>query len=247
MILAAGKGTRLRPWTDTTPKPLLEVAGRPMIAHVLDIVRRSGIREVVINLHHLGEQIRTRLGNGREFGVDIRYSVEQELLDTGGALAHARPLLAGSPFVVINADVYFEGDLQPLLRTQEERGGIATLMVRPDPDARRRDDVRVDAEGRIRSILGCNPHRELWQSLPRFFYASAMVCSERLFAYLPNGIYSLTRTVLPQVLAAGEAVFAVEHRGYWRVLDTPEDLEAGRREIPAGGPTSPGKEAGSGA
>lgn len=231
MILAAGKGMRLRPLTERVPKPLLEVAGKPMIEHVLDLVARSGIREVVINLHHLGEQIRQHLGNGRALGLTIHYSVERTLLDTGGALAHARPFLDGQPFVVINADVYFEGTLRPLIDEHGERGGIVTMLVRSDRDATRRDDVRVDAHSRVWSILGLGPNKHRWQDLPRYFYASAMVCSPRLFDFIPEGICSLTRDVLPRVLAAGEPIYAVCHTGYWRVLDTPADLEAGRREI----------------
>ncbi len=233
MILAAGKGTRLRPWTEHTPKPLLEVAGQPMIVHVLDILRRSGIREAVINLHHLGDQIRNRLGDGSAFGMRLEYSVEPELLDTGGGVARARCFLAGGPFAVINADVYFEGDLYALAALHEERRSLVTLLVRPDPVGARRDDVRVDAAGRVWSLLGLGPHPERWQHLPRYFYASAMVCSPRLFDFLPEGVYSLTRDVLPRLLRAGEPVYALEHHGYWRVLDTPEDLEQGRREIRA--------------
>src|SRR5262249_8423600 len=103
MILAAGKGTRLRPLTDTVPKPLLEVAGRPMIALPLDLLRAAGIRDVVINLHHLGGQLRAALGDGSAYGVRITYSEEDPILDTGGAIAAARDFLIGDTFVVLNA------------------------------------------------------------------------------------------------------------------------------------------------
>src|SRR5579862_3552021 len=104
MILAAGKGTRLRPLTDSVPKPLIDVAGRPMIAYPLEVLRQAGIAEVVINLHHHGGQIRAALGNGRAYGVDIIYSEEDPILDTGGAIAAARTYLADDTFVVLNAD-----------------------------------------------------------------------------------------------------------------------------------------------
>ena len=111
MLLAAGLGKRLRPITDTTPKPLLEVRGKSLIEHHLERLQIAGIQDVVINLHHLGDQIKTRLGDGRQFGVNIRYSFETELLETGGGIKKALPLLGDSPFLVISADTYLDFDL----------------------------------------------------------------------------------------------------------------------------------------
>ncbi|MCX8072506.1 MAG: NDP-sugar synthase [Candidatus Binatia bacterium] len=233
MILAAGFGTRLRPLTEKVPKPLLEVAGRPMIAYALELVAGAGIHEVVINLHYLGDQIRALLGNGERYGVKIFYSVEPQLLDTGGGIAAAREYLCGQPFVVVNADVYLEGDLRSLIDFHHRSSALTTLWVRPDPTGRRKDDVRVDADGRVRGILGHTPAPDLARRCQRYFYASVMVCSPEIFEFLPSGIYSLTRDVLPHLLAENKPVFAKEHTGYWRVLDTHEDFEIGCREIAA--------------
>ena len=104
MILAAGKGTRLRPLTDAIPKPLIDVAGEPMIAFPLRLLRAAGIEEVVINLHHLGDQIRRTLGDGRAYGVRITYSEENPILDTGGAIAAVRRFLEHDTFVVLTQD-----------------------------------------------------------------------------------------------------------------------------------------------
>lgn len=233
MILAAGLGTRLRPLTDTVPKPLLLVAGRPMIAYALELVAAAGIKEVVINLHHLGEQIRAALGNGENFGLRISYSIEPYLLDTGGGIANARPFLEGQQFVVVNADVYVEGDLRELIEFHEEKNALASLWVRPDPVASRQDNVRIDSNGRVHAILGYSPAPHLANSLPRYFYGSVMVFSPRIFEFLRAGVYSLTRDVLPRLLACGERVFALEHKGYWQVLDTHEEFHKGCREIAA--------------
>ena len=108
MILAAGFGTRLRPLTDRVPKPLLTIAGHPMIAYPLAILRAAGIREVLINLHHHGEQIRDILGDGSAYGMRIEYSAEDPILDTGGAIKKAEPFLRGDTFVVMNSDILID-------------------------------------------------------------------------------------------------------------------------------------------
>ena len=107
MILAAGLGTRLRPLTDTVPKPLLPVAGTPAVVRLMRWLRGAGIREIVINLHHLPDRIEDALGNGDLFDVDIVYSREPELLGTGGGIKKALTLLGDGPFLVINGDVVF--------------------------------------------------------------------------------------------------------------------------------------------
>jgi mannose-1-phosphate guanylyltransferase len=234
MILAAGKGTRLRPLTDQVPKPLIEVAGRPMIAYPLELLRRANVREVVINLHHLGGQIRAALGDGRAYGVEIIYSEEDPILDTGGAIAAARDVLSADTFVVLNADTFIDVRLQDVIDFHRRRQALATLVVRADPDAARRDDIRIDATQRVRRILGhTHPATAAADSLPRLFYAGIQVFDPRIFEYLPAGVYSITRDVYPRLLAADEPVFGYVHEGYWRVLDTPEDLASGRREIAA--------------
>jgi mannose-1-phosphate guanylyltransferase len=234
MILAAGKGTRLRPLTDAVPKPLLDVAGRPMIAFALELVRAAGIREVVINLHHLGDQIRRALGNGEAYGVKITYSAEDPILDTGGGIAAARATLAGDRFVVLNADTYIELRLNDVIAFHDRSGALATLVLRPDPEAARYGSIEIGTAGRVRRFLSTvaagAAAREGSDPEP-LMYAGVMIFEPRIFTYLPDGVYSITRDVFPRLLIAGEPVHGYVHHGYWRVLDTPADLEAGRREI----------------
>lgn len=235
MILAAGKGTRLRPLTDAVPKPLIDVAGRPMIAYPLELLRRAGIRDVVVNLHHLGGQIRAALGDGHTYGLHIIYSEEDPILDTGGAIAAARDHLSGDTFVVLNADTFIDMRLQDVIEFHHRHAALVTMVVRADPDATRKDDIGVDAAHRLRRILGhCHAaDAPVSPSLPRFFYAGIQVFHPRIFDYLPRGVYSITSDVYPRLLAADEALFGYVHQGYWRVLDTPGDLADGRREIAA--------------
>lgn len=231
MILAAGKGTRLRPLTESVPKPLVEVAGRPMIAFALQLLRQAQIREVVINLHHLGHQIRTALGDGTRYGVRITYSEEDPILDTGGAIEAARAFLRDDTFVVANADVVIDVPLQGVIAFHRRRGALATLVLRPDPEAERRDDIGIDAAQRIRRFLG-RPYGDAPpDGADRYLFASVHVFEPRVFDYMRPGVYSITRDIYPRLLAAGEPILGYVHHGYWRVLDTPHDLRAGREEL----------------
>jgi len=229
MILAAGKGTRLLPLTQTTPKPLIDVAGRPMIAYALDLVRDAGISEVVINLHHLGDRIRSVLGDGSAHGVRITYSEEHPILDTGGAIAAARGFLDGGTFVVVNADIATDVRLRDVIAFHRERHAVATMVLRPDANAAKYGIIEIDASQRIRRFLG--QPAEVAAPLTPLMFTGIHVFEPTLFAYMPHGIYSITRDVYPKLLVAGEPLFGYVHRGYWRVLDTPADLAAGRDEL----------------
>lgn len=231
MILAAGLGTRLRPLTDAIPKPLLDVAGRPMIAFALQLVRAAGIDDVVINLHHLGGQIRRALGDGRAYGLRITYSEEDPILDTGGAIAAARWFLDGDTFVVLNGDTVIDLDLRDVVAFHRDRGALATMVLRPDPAAARYGLVEIDAGARVRRILGHPAAVDV--TLTALMFAGVHVFDPRAFEHFPPGVYSSTRRVYPRLLDHAEPVFGYVHRGYWRVLDTPADLEAGRRELAA--------------
>ena len=136
MVLAAGQGTRLRPMTDRMPKALVPVAGRPMIEYALLLLRHYGIRDIVINLHHFGEQIENRLGDGQALGLSIRYSKEPELLDTGGGLLKAKAFLQDGSFIVINTDALIDLNLAALIDFHAQTGAVATLVLRADPRRR---------------------------------------------------------------------------------------------------------------
>jgi MurNAc alpha-1-phosphate uridylyltransferase len=128
MILAAGRGERMRPLTDKVPKPLLEVAGKALIVHQIEALEEAGIREIVINTGHLGEQIQYELGTGSSFGVDIYYSDEGEnILETAGGIIKALPLLGEDPFIVTNADIYTDFDYQSLPEEPDYDGHLVLV------------------------------------------------------------------------------------------------------------------------
>ena len=114
MILAAGKGSRLAPLTQTTPKPMLPLAGKPLIEWQIEALSRAGFSKIVINLHHLGEQIEAHLGHGEKWQVEIQYSAEPQLLETGGGIVNALDLLGDAPFVVLNGDIWTDFDFKTL-------------------------------------------------------------------------------------------------------------------------------------
>ena len=153
MIFAAGLGERLRPLTHRLPKALVPVAGRPMIDYPLLLLRHYEIRDIVINLHHLGEQIETYLGDGAKLGLKISYSIEDELLDTGGGLLKAKPYLDDGSFVVINTDVLIDLPLAQAIDFHRRRQAVATLVVRPDVAAERFGSMTVDGEGSLQRFL----------------------------------------------------------------------------------------------
>ncbi|MGD9762219.1 MAG: NDP-sugar synthase [Candidatus Binatia bacterium] len=234
MILAAGFGSRLRPLTDRIPKPLVRVGGQPLIAYPLALLRAAGIGEVVINLHHRGEQIRAALGDGTAYGVSITYSEEDPILDTGGAIRHAEALLAGDRFVVLNSDMVMDLDLRPLIEAHIARGALATMVLRADRDAARYGLIEIDAQQRIRRFLGIPA--SVPEPLTSLMFTGVHVFEPEVFQYLGTGRFSITRQTYPAMLAAGCPLFGYVFDGYWRVLDTHAGLAEGRYELETGTP-----------
>ncbi len=229
MILAAGFGSRLRPLTDRMPKPLIQVAGRPLIAYPLAVLREAGIRDVLINLHHLGEQIRDALGDGSRFGMSITYSEEHPILDTGGAIKNAQSFLEDGTFVVLNADTVIDLNLAEVVRWHRHRGARATMVLRPDREAARYGVIEVDARGRIRRFLGRPP--EVHEPLTALMFAGVHVFEPQVFSYMEEGRFGINARTYPAMLAAGCPLFGYEFHGYWRVLDTHAGLAEGRWEL----------------
>jgi NDP-sugar pyrophosphorylase family protein len=224
MILAAGRGTRLAPLTHTTPKPLVPVAGRPFIEHILDVLRAGGIREVVINLHHLGHRIEQHLGDGSRFAVRIRYSWEDPILDTGGGIKHAESLLAGEPFIVVNGDSLLELHLEELIAVHRARGGLVTMALRSDPEAARYGLVELDADDRVRRIAGLPPG-PVPGPLRGFMFPGLHILEPGIFEWMERDVaYSITRVTYPRLLSADLPITGMVTTARWFNIDTPEAL-----------------------
>ncbi len=238
MILAAGLGTRLRPLTEQTPKPLLPVGGQPLIVWALALLRRHGVREVVVNLHHLGEQIEQALGDGSAWGLRITYSREPVILGTGGGLKQAEPLFGGDDFLVVNGDTIMDVDLTALIARHRAEQAVATMVLRDDPDTARWGPVTLDVHDRVMTIngrgrLGTDPTRTT-------MFAGAHIVSSRLLRDVPPRRDSSIIDAYVAVLAAGGRVAGFRMGGYWSDVGTPEryaqvqrDAEAGLVRFPA--------------
>jgi N-acetyl-alpha-D-muramate 1-phosphate uridylyltransferase len=208
MLLAAGRGERMRPITDSLPKALGPVGGRPLIAWHLAALARAGIREVVINLSWLGEKVHATLGDGRAWGVSITYSDEGPVpLETGGGIFRAVPWLGPEPFLVVNADIWTDIDFAPL--ALEEAAHARLLLIRNPPHHPRGDfglegELVVNREHERYTYSGVGVYR------PEFFHG----CTAGRFPLLPL----LNRAIAAQ-LVRGQL-----HRGEWCDVGTPERL-----------------------
>lgn len=149
MILAAGLGKRMRPLTDKLPKPLLQVAGKPLIEYHIERLRDAGVRDLIINLAYRGNQIREYLGNGERWDVSIQYSEEGEPLETAGAILQALPLLGEDPFVLVSADVWTDFEFASLLCKPLSEKCLGRLVMVPNPDHNRAGDFACDQDGNL--------------------------------------------------------------------------------------------------
>lgn len=209
MILAAGKGERMRPLTLNTPKPLIPVAGVPLIEYHLRALVEAGVREVVINHAWLGDKIEAHLGNGERFGVNITYSRETQPLETGGGIYKALPILGDEPFLLVNGDIFTDYDFSLLQRPLQ---GLAHVVLISNPEHHLSGDFSLQ-EGRV-----------LAPDAETLTYSGIAVLNPALFADCQAGAFKLA-PLLRQAVAQG--VVSGEHFcGRWIDVGTPERLAA---------------------
>jgi len=223
MVLAAGRGERLRPLTDTTPKPMVPIIGRPLLDHAIDRLLAAGVTRVVVNTHHLGEQIAGHL-NGRP---EIVISPEATALETGGGVANALPLLGDEPFFAVNGDSLWLDGARPALARLADAFDPAEhdvmLLLQKTVSAvgyeQNRGDFLIDRAGK--------PRRVGSGEIAPYLYAGVQILSPQLFADAPAGAWSLNR-VYDKALAAGR-LGAIVHDGEWYTVTD----EAGLAEVRA--------------
>ncbi|NNM68724.1 MAG: nucleotidyltransferase family protein [Gallionella sp.] len=217
MILAAGRGERMRPLTDHTPKPLLQAGGKALIVWHIERLVRAGITELVINHAHLGDQIEQALGNGGQFGATIHYSSEGTALETAGGIAFALHLLGHEPFAVINGDIWCDYDfarLPALLEQMRPAQDLAHLVLVDNPAHHPKGDFTLSGN-RIAPLP--SP-----LSAPLTFSGIGLY-QPSLFAHIPRGTKAALAPLLREQLALGK-VSGEHHRGAWVDVGTPQRL-----------------------
>ncbi|CAB3817301.1 mannose-1-phosphate guanylyltransferase [Achromobacter xylosoxidans] len=213
MILAAGRGERMRPLTDRLPKPLLPVGGKPLIAWHLERLAAAGFHEVVINHAWLGHEIERALGDGAAFGLRIRYSPEDTALETAGGIAQALPLLGPDPFLVINGDIWCDWHpaAAPALAATLPAGGAWLLLV-DNPPQHPAGDFVLGRDGRVAD-----------EGEPRLTFSGIGVYHPMLFADVARGSAARLAPLLRQAMAR-DRVRGARHSGRWIDVGTPQRL-----------------------
>ncbi len=215
MLLAAGRGERMRPLTDHTPKPLLQAGGKPLIVWHIERLARAGITDLVINHAHLGAQIENALGDGSRYGVHIRYSPERpSALETAGGIANALPLLGDKPFAVINSDIYCDYDFAHLpahaaaLQTSND---AAHLVLVDNPAHHPNGDFGLR-------------HGRVTDSAPKLTFSGIGIYQPVLFGQIPRGTAAPLAPLLRAQIVLGK-VSGEHYSGYWVDVGTPQRLE----------------------
>ncbi|HEY0295058.1 MAG TPA: nucleotidyltransferase family protein [Bordetella sp.] len=217
MILAAGRGERMRPLTDHTPKPLLPVGGKPLIVWHLERLARAGLHDVVINHAWLGERIVEALGDGSRWDTRIRYSAEGQALETAGGIVQALPMLGAEPFLVINGDIWCDWDpaqARAARQRLDASGADAWLLLVGNPPQHPLGDFALQPDGRAAE-----------EGQARLTFSGIGVYRPALFAGLVAGQAAPLAPLLRQAMARG-AVQAVRHGGRWVDVGTPQRLQA---------------------
>lgn len=211
MLLAAGRGERMRPLTDLTPKPLLEVGGKPLIVWHIENLAHAGINELIINHAHLGKQIENSLGDGSRYGVHIRYSDEGTALETAGGIAFALHLLGSEPFAVVNGDIWCDYDFAhlPALAAQMQHDHAHLVLVKNPPQHPNGD-------------FGLHNGR-VTETAPKLTFSGIGLYRPELFMRTPRGSKAPLAPLLREQIAAGK-VSGELHQGLWVDVGTPQRL-----------------------
>lgn len=221
MVLAAGYGKRMRPLTETTPKPLLTLLRRPLVDRLLDRLREAGVDEAVVNTHYLADQLERHLAARREPTVQVRREPEAPL-DTGGGVANALDLLGERPFFALNGDVFWLDSYTPALdrlaAAWDPARMDALLLVTKTTDA-----IGYAGSGDFMVDIGGQARRRQELEVAPFAFTGIQILHPRLFRYAPEGAFSLNQ--LYDQAEASERLFALPHDGLWFHLSTPGDME----------------------
>ncbi|HUM16073.1 MAG TPA: NDP-sugar synthase [Candidatus Nitrosotalea sp.] len=244
IILAGGQGTRLRPLTIATPKPIVPLLNTPFLAYQLALLRRHGITDVVLSCSYLVDEVRQTMGDGRSFGVRLRYAVETDPLGTAGGVRNAADLVE-SLVVVLNGDILADVDLSAMLRFHSERGSRATIYLTRVPDPTQYGLVELGPDGAIRAFVEKpEPGRVTTDTVN----AGAYVLDRSVVAGIPAGrAVSIERETFPGLLRDSVPFYGWVNPGYWLDIGSPAKYRQGQLDLLAGKVGTDVKPAGTGA
>src|SRR5215470_18884526 len=231
LILAGGKGTRLRPLTMHTPKPIVPIANRPFLLYQLELLRRADIRDVILSLSYQPQKIEDRLGDGTDYDVRISYTVETSPLGTAGAYRHAAGLIRETT-VVLNGDVLTDLNLNEVIRFHKERNATATIVLVPVANPTAYGLVETEQDGRVKRFLEEPKPEEVTCNT---INAGIYILEPRVLDYVPDDEPSTFEyRVFPKMLESKAPVYGYVWRGYWRDIGTPSSYLQANLDVLSG-------------
>lgn len=234
IILVGGEGRRLRPLTDTRPKPMMPLVDRPFVAHQLDGLRRFGVTEVIFSCGYRPEALEQHFGDGSGIGMRLRYVVDPEPLGTAGAVKNAEPLLSGDRTLVLNGDILTDLDLAELLAHHDASGAAGTLALTPVEDPSRYGLVRLHADRRVEEFLEKPQPSELRPGEPFLINAGTYLLEREVLDAIPPAVAcSIERDVFPGLAASGRLT-GFPSDCYWLDIGTPESYLQAHLDVLAG-------------
>ena len=251
LVLAAGMGERLRPLTDVTPKPMLELGGHPLIHYPLEMLRRAGITDVAINVHHLASIIQRGLGDGSQLGMNLTYAPEPVLLGTGGPLNGLRDFLGDDTFVIANSDTILDLGLSAMLAFHRDHAALATIALYHPANLDYYSRLEIDSAQKLRRMrlltrrdplqyddYPANLDDAVAATLSGFMYCGVIVAEPAILNLIPPKTpWSLMEGLFAPMVAAAKPIFGYVHTGYFRTIDDLKSYDALKVEFASSPPS----------
>lgn len=231
MIMAAGVGTRLYPLTKVIPKPMVPIAGRPLMEHIVHLLRTHGFTNLVANLHYLPDKIQNYFGDGSQFGVNLKCSYEPHLMGTAGGVKNNQDFL-NETFVVISGDALTDINLAAFLSFHKQRGAIASIALKPMDEVERFGVVITDSNGRIISFQE-KPKKE--EALSNLVNTGIYIFEPEIFSYIPFGeFYDFGKNLFPRLALEGAPFFGYVTKDYWCDVGNLEAYSQAQKDVEQG-------------
>lgn len=233
VIIAGGLGTRLRPLTYNTPKPIVPVANLPFVVHQIELLRQHGVDEIILNLHYLSDNIKKILDDGKEWGVKIRYSIEATPLGTAGAVKNAEEYFGNEPIVVFNGDVLTDINISQIVDYHKKKKASITLTLTRVEDPTSYGLIKTSPEGRVERFI----EKPSWEQLANIgaidtINAGIYIIDPAIFKHVPKGVeYSFERQLFPDLLESGVPIFGYTTDRYWIDIGQPDQYRQAHEAI----------------